>query len=65
MSEQRRGKFLGMPYDWRRLTRKRVRDELWNPIESRVFVPKAYGWGYGVNFAALWGRLTGRRAAAR
>jgi uncharacterized membrane protein len=34
--------------------------ELWNPRERRVLVPKAYGWGYGINIAAIWRRLTRR-----
>jgi len=41
-----------LPYDWRRPTWKRIRRELWNP-RSRRIVPKAFGWGYGINFAAV------------
>jgi hypothetical protein len=47
------GRFLGLPYDWRRPTWKRIRHELWNPRSRRILVPKAFGWGYGINFAAL------------
>lgn len=54
------GRFLGLPYDWRRPTLQRVRTELWNPRTQRVFVPKSFGWGYGINFAALW-RLLRRK----
>jgi hypothetical protein len=61
MPRERHGRFLGLPYDWRRLTRARIRKRLWNPDEPRVLVPKAFGWGYGINFAALWRRLTRRR----
>jgi hypothetical protein len=61
MRRRRRGRFLGLPYDWRPLTAQRLRDEVWNPAEPRILVPKAYGWGYGINFAALWRRMTGRR----
>jgi hypothetical protein len=53
MPRARTGRFLGVPYDWRRPTVARVRKSVWNPGESRVFVPKAFGWGYDVNFAAL------------
>jgi hypothetical protein len=49
----RTGRFLGLPYDWRRPTRQRLRQRIWNPDEPRVLVPKAYGWGYTINFAAL------------
>ncbi len=50
------GKFLGMPYDLRRPTVERVKSRLWNPDEPRLFVPKAFGWGWDVNFARLLGR---------
>ena len=55
----RRGKFLGMPYDWRRPTKKRLKSNAWDQ-EGKVFTPKTVGWGYGVNFRALWKRLTRR-----
>lgn len=54
------GRFLGIPYDWRRPTIRRFRQTLWNPRSQRVLAPKAYGWGYDVNFAALW-RLLRRK----
>lgn len=47
------GKFLGVPYDWRRPTVARAKSRLWNPAEPRLFVPKTFGWGYDVNFARL------------
>jgi hypothetical protein len=43
------GRFLGLPYDWRRPTRARLQARWWNPADSRVIVPKAFGWGYDVN----------------
>jgi hypothetical protein len=54
------GRFLGLPYDWRRPTWKRIAREVWNPRSRRIFVPKAFGWGYGMNVAALLRRLFGR-----
>jgi hypothetical protein len=57
---ERSGRFLGMPYDWRRPTRKRLRSRAWNAEDPKVLTPKTYGWGYGVNFRALWRKLTGR-----
>ena len=51
------GRFLGVPYDWRRPTVKRLVREPWNPREREVLVPKAFGWGYGINVAAVWRRL--------
>ena len=59
MKTKRTGTFLGMPYDWRRPTLRRLRNELFNLDEPRLFVPKGYGWGYGINFGApiaLWRR---------
>jgi hypothetical protein len=52
-----------MPYDWRRPTLQRVRDEVWNPAGRRLLVPKAFGWGYGLNLAELARRLGLRRDA--
>lgn len=45
------GKFLGIPYDFRKPTRDRQKKSIWNPEQRRVFIPKAYGWGYSIN---LW-----------
>jgi uncharacterized membrane protein len=50
------GKVLGVPYDWRRPTIARVKSRLWNPAEPRLFVPRAFGMGWDVNFARLLGR---------
>jgi Family of unknown function (DUF5808) len=50
------GKFLGIPYDLRRPTVARTKSRLWNPNESRLLVPKVFGWGWDVNFARLLGR---------
>ena len=35
----RTGKFLGMPYDWRRPTLARVKSRWWNADEPRLFTP--------------------------
>lgn len=47
------GKFWGIPYDWRTPTKARFRSRLWNPDEPRVITPRAYGWGYDLNFYRL------------
>jgi len=52
----RTGRFLHAPYDWRRPTRARYASRMWNPAEPRLFVPKAFGWGWTINFARLLGR---------
>jgi uncharacterized protein DUF5808 len=51
-----RGRFLGMPYDWRRPSRDRLRKKAWDPENPKLFVPKVFGWGYGINWAALFSR---------
>ncbi len=50
------GRFLGMPYDWRRPTVARYRARWWNPDDRRLFTPRAFGWGYDLNLARLFGR---------
>jgi hypothetical protein len=54
------GSFLGLPYDWRRPTRSRFRQRLWNRRDRRVFTPKTFGWGWSINFYELGRRLLGR-----
>jgi Family of unknown function (DUF5808) len=50
------GTFLGVPYDWRRPTVARVKSRWWNPDDSRLFTPKAFGAGWDVNLARLFSR---------
>jgi hypothetical protein len=54
--KRRTGTFLGIPYDWRRPTRARLKSRWWNRNDSRLFTPKAFGWGWDINFARLFGR---------
>lgn len=51
------GRFLGMPYDWRRITWQRIKDRIWNPNDHRIFTPKAWGWAWDINFFELLRRL--------
>jgi hypothetical protein len=52
--ERGTGKFLGVPYDWRRKGfRSRLKQRWWNPADSRVFTPKTFGWGYDINLARV------------
>ena len=44
------GRFLKAPYDWREPTDERVAARWWNPDDRRLFTPKAFGWGYDLNF---------------
>lgn len=57
MNEKRTGKFLGVPYDWRRPTVARLRSRWWNDHDTRIFTPKSYGWGFDVNVAQVLRRL--------
>jgi hypothetical protein len=57
VSGKRSGTWLGIPYDWRRPTRARVRERWWNPDERRVLTPKVFGWGYDLNVAEILRRL--------
>ncbi len=50
------GKFLKVPYDWRRPTVTRVKTRWWNPNEPRFIVPKSFSWGWSFNVARLFGR---------
>jgi uncharacterized membrane protein len=50
------GKFLGIPYDWRRPTLARTKQRWWNPDDPRLFTPKVTGWGFAVNLARLFRR---------
>ena len=48
--------FLGA-VDWRRHGfTARLKQRWWNPAEPRLFTPRAFGWGYAVNFARLFRR---------
>ncbi len=60
-SEPKTGTFLGIPYDWRRPTAVRFKQRLWNPDEPRVVTPRAFGWGYDVNFYRLFHGRRGKR----
>jgi hypothetical protein len=61
MKGRRTGKFLGVPYDWRRPTTARVKSRWWNRRDRRIVTPKSYGWGYDVNFYEVARRLGLRR----
>jgi len=63
--DQKTGTFLGVPYDWRRPTLARYKARLWNPDEPRLIVPRAYGWGYDINFARLLRRKPTPQSRAR
>ncbi len=52
------GKVAGfVPYDFRMPTLARIREAYWNPYDSRILVPEAFGIGWAINFYALLERL--------
>ena len=57
MKARRTGKFLGVPYDWRRPTWERYRSRWWNTKDHRIVMPRAFGWGYDFNLAEVARRL--------
>jgi Family of unknown function (DUF5808) len=60
MARKPQGHFLGIPYNWRRPTLAQLGRDLWDPKEPRIFPPRSFGWGWGLNFAALLRRLLRR-----
>ncbi|HEY5693034.1 MAG TPA: hypothetical protein VIR14_00870 [Gaiellaceae bacterium] len=61
MTEKRTGKFLGVPYDWRRPTVARFKSRWWNAEDRRIVTPRWYGWGYDFNLYEVARRLRLRR----
>jgi hypothetical protein len=57
MNAKHTGKFLGVPYDWRRPTWERYRARWWNTKDHRIVMPRAFGWGYDFNLAEVARRL--------
>lgn len=51
------GAFLGVPYDFRRPTWAKVKSRVWNPVDQRLLVPYAFGWGYTLNVHEVLRRL--------
>ena len=46
--------WFGMPYRWKW---KNLFLDLWNEREARVFPPKQFGVGWGLNFHALMKKI--------
>jgi hypothetical protein len=47
------GRVLGVPYDLRAPTSERYARRGWDPLDRRIFVPKALGIGWTINLGAL------------
>lgn len=51
------GTLGGVPYDLHPPSAERIASRLWNPALEQVFVPRAFGLGWDLNFAAIAVRL--------
>ncbi len=47
------GRVLGLPYDFSMPTTAKFAARWWNPADPHVFVPRVWGIGWSVNFAAI------------
>jgi len=54
---RRVGKFLGIPYDFRKPTWTVVKERMWNRDDKRIFTPKVFGWGWTINFFQVFRKL--------
>ena len=58
-SERWHGRALGfVPYDLRPPSLRQIRETYWNPKDKRIFPGKVAGMGWGLNFAALFERIS-------
>lgn len=48
-TKQSHGKFVGVPFEFRFPTIKRVRERWWNPDDSRIFTEHVFGVGWSLN----------------
>ena len=46
-----------VPYDFRFPTLERIKEAYWNPFDSRILVPEAFGIGWAINFYSLFEHL--------
>ena len=56
-TRQSHGTYLGVPFEFRVPTRRRFKERLWNPDDSRVFTPHLFGVGWSLNAYQLARRL--------
>ncbi|MCI0841336.1 MAG: hypothetical protein J4N64_06140 [Chloroflexi bacterium] len=56
-TKQSHGTFLGVPFDFRMPTWERFKQSFWNPEDPRVFTPRPFGIGWGVNIPQVLKRV--------
>lgn len=57
MTKTKVGKFLGIPYDFRKPTWEVIKQRSWNPKDQRIFTPHVFGWGWSINLYQLFLKL--------
>lgn len=58
------GRVANVPYDFRTPSPLRIKRSLWSPDDPRVIVPRAFGVGWSINFAALAQQIKRARASS-
>ena len=56
-SRRSHGSFLGVPFEFRLPTPKRLQERLWNSSEKRLLTPHVFGVGWSLNVHGLLRRL--------
>jgi hypothetical protein len=56
------GEIAKVPYDFRAPSPRRLIRQSWAPEEPRIIVPRAFGVGWGLNFAAIVKQIKRYRA---
>lgn len=56
-TKQSHGTFLGVPFDFRMPTIARFKQSFWNPEDPRVFTPRPFGIGWGINIPQVQKRI--------
>jgi len=51
------GSVAGVPYDFRPPDLSNIARDFWNPESDKIFAPRAFGLGWGVNGAAVKRRI--------
>ena len=61
-SSKSHGTFMGVPFEFRPPTARRVKERWWNPADRRVFTPHVFGVGWSLNLHRLFRRGGNNRA---
>jgi hypothetical protein len=59
------GRILGVPYDFRPPTMRRVLDSFWQPHNRSLLLPHAFGVGWSINLGLPVYLLRSRHTTAR